>query len=106
MTEDMAHREAALAEAELHAGLDRGPLHGIPYGLKDIVSAAGAPTTWGAFPDQRFASLAALGEIGTLEEVELPDLPYDDVAEVVIGAQAYAAFDEFVAADVLDVLPD
>jgi aspartyl-tRNA(Asn)/glutamyl-tRNA(Gln) amidotransferase subunit A len=54
MTYDVAHREAALAEAELRAGLDRGPLHGIPYGLKDIISAAGAPTTWGAFPDQRF----------------------------------------------------
>lgn len=54
MTEDVARREAALAEAELRAGLDRGPLHGIPYGLKDIVSAVGAPTTWGAFPEQRF----------------------------------------------------
>ncbi|MCU1660216.1 MAG: hypothetical protein QOI36_1916 [Pseudonocardiales bacterium] len=54
MTEDVARREAALAEAELRAGLDRGPLHGIPYGLKDIISAAGTPTTWGAFPEQRF----------------------------------------------------
>lgn len=54
ITEDVALREAALAQAELRSGLDRGPLHGIPYGLKDIVSAVGAPTTWGAFPDQRF----------------------------------------------------
>jgi aspartyl-tRNA(Asn)/glutamyl-tRNA(Gln) amidotransferase subunit A len=278
ITDDIAHREAALAEAELRDGLDRGPLHGIPYGLKDIISVVGAPTTWGAFPDQRFdreatvtrklrdagavllakvatielaggmgydnpnasitgppgnpwhtgrwtngsssgpaaavgaaalpfaigsdtggsillpagvtgtaglratygrvsragamtlcwtldrlgpmcrraddcglvleamsghdprdpaslteqyryrrprvrqsgfrfgvitgscdgaeaevtanfdASLAALAEIGTLEQVELPDFPYDDVAEVVIGAEAYAAFDEFIAA--------
>jgi len=265
LTEDIARREAALAEAELRGGLDRGPLHGIPYGLKDIVAAAGAPTTWGAFPEQRFdteatvtrklrdagailaakvatiefaggmgydnpnaalsgapgnpwhtgkwtngsssgpaaavgagaillpaaftgtaglratygrvsragamtlcwtldrlgpmcrcaddcglvleaiagadprdpsslnepytyrrrnprregfrfgvvaaageggepqvrenfrASLAALAEIGTLTEVELPDLPYDDVAEIVIGAEVYAAFDEFIA---------
>jgi len=55
ITADTARREAALAEAELRSGLDRGPLHGIPYGLKDIVSAVGAPTTWGAFPDQEFA---------------------------------------------------
>jgi aspartyl-tRNA(Asn)/glutamyl-tRNA(Gln) amidotransferase subunit A len=54
ITEDVARREAALADAELRSGLNRGPLHGIPYGLKDIVSAVGAPTTWGAFPDQRF----------------------------------------------------
>lgn len=54
ITEDIARREAELAEAELRSGLDRGPLHGIPYGLKDIVSAVGAPTTWGAFADQRF----------------------------------------------------
>ena len=48
--DDVALREAALAEAELRSGLDRGPLHGIPYGLKDIVAAVGAPTTWGAQP--------------------------------------------------------
>jgi aspartyl-tRNA(Asn)/glutamyl-tRNA(Gln) amidotransferase subunit A len=60
ITEDVARREAALAEAELRAGLDRGPLHGIPYGLKDIVAATGAPTTWGAFPDQRFATEATV----------------------------------------------
>jgi aspartyl-tRNA(Asn)/glutamyl-tRNA(Gln) amidotransferase subunit A len=45
-----AREEAALADAELARGLDRGPLHGIPYGLKDIVATPGAPTTWGAAP--------------------------------------------------------
>jgi Asp-tRNA(Asn)/Glu-tRNA(Gln) amidotransferase A subunit family amidase len=60
LTEDVARREAALAEAELHAGLDRGPLHGIPYRLKDIISATGAPTTWGAFADQRFEQEATV----------------------------------------------
>lgn len=56
VTEEIALREAALADAELRGGLDRGPLHGIPYGLKDIVAAAGMPTTWGAEPfrHQRF----------------------------------------------------
>jgi aspartyl-tRNA(Asn)/glutamyl-tRNA(Gln) amidotransferase subunit A len=50
ITEDIALPQAALADSELRRGIDRGPLHGIPYGLKDIVSAAGAPTTWGAQP--------------------------------------------------------
>ena len=54
VTAETGRREAVLAEAELRSGLDRGPVHGIPYGLKDIASAVGAPTTWGAFPDQRF----------------------------------------------------
>jgi Asp-tRNA(Asn)/Glu-tRNA(Gln) amidotransferase A subunit family amidase len=48
-------RQPALAEAEardreLSSGNDRGPLHGIPYGAKDLLAAAGAPTTWGARP--------------------------------------------------------
>ena len=50
--EETAIREAKLAEAELRSGLDRGPLHGIPYGLKDIIAAVNAPTTWGAVPFQ------------------------------------------------------
>src|SRR5918997_1828396 len=62
VTHDIALREAALAEAELRSGLDRGPLHGIPYGLKDIVAAVGAPTTWGATPfkDQTFEQEATV----------------------------------------------
>lgn len=54
--EETAMREAQLAESEMQGGLDRGPLHGIPYGLKDIIAAVGAPTTWGANPfrDQTF----------------------------------------------------
>jgi aspartyl-tRNA(Asn)/glutamyl-tRNA(Gln) amidotransferase subunit A len=48
-------RERALAEAhranqELLAGKDRGPLHGIPYGAKDLLATKGIPTTWGAEP--------------------------------------------------------
>src|SRR5690606_41793950 len=47
---DRARREAAQAEAELKAGYDRGPLHGIPYGAKDLLATVGAPTTSGAAP--------------------------------------------------------
>jgi aspartyl-tRNA(Asn)/glutamyl-tRNA(Gln) amidotransferase subunit A len=48
-------REPALAEArlrdrELAAGKIRGPLHGVPYGVKDLLATEGAPTTWGAEP--------------------------------------------------------
>ena len=54
-------RESALAEArraekDIASGKDRGLLHGIPYGAKDLVATKNAPTTWGAAPykDQRF----------------------------------------------------
>ncbi|HET7224643.1 MAG TPA: amidase [Candidatus Eisenbacteria bacterium] len=42
--------EARTAERELKAGHDRGPLHGIPYGVKDLLATKDAPTTWGAQP--------------------------------------------------------
>src|ERR1700680_832747 len=45
VTEDVALAEAKTAETELMAGRRRGPMHGIPYGLKDIVETAGIPTT-------------------------------------------------------------
>ena len=45
-----ALRKAALADAELKRERVRGPLHGVPYGAKDLLSAAGFPTTWGARP--------------------------------------------------------
>ncbi len=51
-----ALRDARQAERELRAGRDRGPLHGIPYGAKDLLATRDANTTWGAAPykDQRF----------------------------------------------------
>jgi Asp-tRNA(Asn)/Glu-tRNA(Gln) amidotransferase A subunit family amidase len=48
--EDSAKREAAAADAEIAAGRYRGPLHGLPYGLKDLFNTKGVRTTWGA-PD-------------------------------------------------------
>ena len=56
LTRDRALAEARRAEEELAAGRDRGPLHGIPYGAKDLLATAGIPTTWGAAPfrDQLF----------------------------------------------------
>ncbi|MDW3652283.1 MAG: amidase [Bacteroidia bacterium] len=52
LTEDLALRQARRADSLLAAGILLGPLHGIPYGLKDLVSVEGYPTTWGAAPYQ------------------------------------------------------
>lgn len=49
-TDDLAMRQAERAESEIAAGVDRGPLHGIPYGIKDLFATRGIPTTWGAEP--------------------------------------------------------
>jgi aspartyl-tRNA(Asn)/glutamyl-tRNA(Gln) amidotransferase subunit A len=45
-----AIRKAKLVDGELKRGRLRGPLQGIPYGVKDLISYAGQPTTWGAKP--------------------------------------------------------
>lgn len=47
---ERARAEAKRADRERAAGRIRGPLHGIPYGVKDLLAAKGAPTTWGAEP--------------------------------------------------------
>jgi len=50
LTEELALEQASRDDAELAAGQYRGPLHGIPYGLKDLFSTRSYPTTWGAAP--------------------------------------------------------
>ena len=50
LTETRALAEAAAADKEIAAGKYRGVLHGIPYGVKDIIAAKGYPTRWGAKP--------------------------------------------------------
>ena len=47
-TTDLAMEQARAADALLQEGTYLGPLHGIPYGLKDIIAVSGYPTTWGA----------------------------------------------------------
>lgn len=47
---ESALAEARAAESEIRAGRYRGPLHGIPYGAKDLVATRGVPTSWGAEP--------------------------------------------------------
>jgi aspartyl-tRNA(Asn)/glutamyl-tRNA(Gln) amidotransferase subunit A len=56
VTADLARSQARTAENEINAGRYRGPLHGIPYGAKDLLATAGIATGWGARPtkDQMF----------------------------------------------------
>ena len=50
LTEERALRQAADADREIAAGRYRGPLHGIPWGAKDLLAVKGYRTTWGAGP--------------------------------------------------------
>jgi Asp-tRNA(Asn)/Glu-tRNA(Gln) amidotransferase A subunit family amidase len=50
LTADLALAQAKKADAEIAAGKYRGPLHGIPFGVKDLLDTAGIPTTYGAEP--------------------------------------------------------
>ncbi len=50
LTEDLAMAQARRADEEIAAGLYRGPLHGIPWGAKDLLDTKGIRTTWGSQP--------------------------------------------------------
>jgi Asp-tRNA(Asn)/Glu-tRNA(Gln) amidotransferase A subunit family amidase len=50
LTEERARRQADAADREIAAGRWRGPLHGLPWGAKDLLATKGYPTTWGAGP--------------------------------------------------------
>jgi Asp-tRNA(Asn)/Glu-tRNA(Gln) amidotransferase A subunit family amidase len=62
ITEELALQQARKADMELSAGFWRGPLHGIPYGVKDLLAVEGYKTTWGAgpFKDQIRAETATV----------------------------------------------
>jgi Asp-tRNA(Asn)/Glu-tRNA(Gln) amidotransferase A subunit family amidase len=56
LTEDLALQLARRADRQLGAGIYHGPLHGIPWGAKDLLAVKGYPTTWGTKPymEQKF----------------------------------------------------
>ncbi len=63
--DDVARQQARQADDELKAGKHRGPLHGIPWGAKDILAVKGYKTTWGsgAYQDQVLEEEASVVEI-------------------------------------------
>jgi len=84
LTEDLALAQARRADEEIAAGKYRGPLHGIPYGAKDLLAVPGYPTTWGAVPykDQVIDDTAAV--VRRLEEAGAVL-----VAKLTLGALAW-----------------
>lgn len=56
LTEERARKQAAALDSEVAHGHYRGPLHGIPWGAKDLLAVKDYPTTWGAglYQDQKF----------------------------------------------------
>ena len=84
LTEDLALKQAHQADQEIAAGTYRGPLHGIPYGIKDLFTTKGYKTTWGATPykdqiiDQDATVVKKLEEAGAVL-----------VAKLTMGALAY-----------------
>lgn len=62
LTEELGMKQAEQADREIAEGRYRGPLHGIPWGAKDIIAVPGYPTTWGsdAFKDQRIEREASV----------------------------------------------
>tara|TARA_R110002051_G_scaffold143507_5_gene216486 strand:- start:45471 stop:47147 length:1677 start_codon:yes stop_codon:yes gene_type:complete len=64
ITEEMALEQAKLLDSELDSGHYRGILHGIPYGVKDLMAVEGYKTTWGAEPyrDQQIEMTATVVE--------------------------------------------
>jgi len=68
LTEKLALKQAALADKEIQAGNYRGGLHGIPYGVKDLLAVPEYNTTWGAMPYKDQVLLEKARVVELLEE--------------------------------------
>ena len=87
VTPELARAQADAADALLRAGTRLGPLHGIPYGLKDLFDTKGVRTTWGAAPyrnrtpdgDARVAELLRTAGAVLLGKTTLGALAYGDI---------------------------
>jgi len=95
VTPERALAEAATADRELRAGRMRGPLHGIPYGVKDLLAAKGYPTTWGAEP-YRYQTLdddaTVVARLGAAGAVLVAKLAMVELAGGMGYSQANASF--------------
>lgn len=86
-TEERAMAAAERADRELAAGKDRGPLHGIPWGAKDLLAVKGYRTTWGSVPfkdqviDEDAAVVERLDAAGAVlvAKLSLGELAWGDV---------------------------
>ncbi len=86
-TEERALETARRADEQLAAGEWRGPLHGVPYGAKDLLAVEGYETTWGATPykdqqiDETATTIRALDEAGAVlvAKLSLGALAWGDV---------------------------
>jgi Asp-tRNA(Asn)/Glu-tRNA(Gln) amidotransferase A subunit family amidase len=67
VTDDLALRQAARADADLSAGRIRSSLHGVPYGIKDLFDVANVRTTWGAEP---YKDRVAAGNAAIVDKLE------------------------------------
>ena len=83
-TEERALEAARRADRELDAGDWRGPLHGVPYGAKDLLAVEGYKTTWGAEPYKQ----QHIDETATVVE-KLDDAGAVLVAKLSLGALAW-----------------
>ena len=87
ITRDLAMQQARRADAEIAAGKYRGPLHGIPWGAKDLLDTAGIATTYGAepyrnrVPDKDAAVVSRLHEAGAvlIAKLSLGALALNDI---------------------------
>jgi Asp-tRNA(Asn)/Glu-tRNA(Gln) amidotransferase A subunit family amidase len=86
-TEELALKQAERADSEIAAGRYRGPLHGIPWGAKDLLAIPGYRTTWGATPykeqvrEEKATVAARLEEAGAVlaAKLSLGALAWGDV---------------------------
>jgi Asp-tRNA(Asn)/Glu-tRNA(Gln) amidotransferase A subunit family amidase len=87
LTEERGRRQAQNADKAIAAGRYRGPLHGIPWGVKDLFATKGYPTTWGAAPfkdriiDEDATVVSRLDEAGAILVAKLAtgELARDDI---------------------------
>lgn len=84
ITEEMALAQARKADEEIANGKYRGPLHGIPYGVKDLIAVKGTKTTWGAMPYKE----QVIDETATIVE-KLEAAGAVLVAKLTLGALAW-----------------
>jgi len=87
LTEELALKQAQHADAEIAAGKYRGPLHGIPYGAKDLLATKKYKTTWGSVPykdqviDENATVIQRLEQAGAvlMAKLTMGELAWGDV---------------------------